>query len=153
MFNGIRNTEFWKWFCDIIETTTELIYFNTVSKKETIITVNTHHFWPYFTPLIIHWNTLLFITTKKCNRYNKCFFLNKFKHFILSQSFSLNTCKCLKYHQLQWQHKQHWNYRRILSSLLCTVKSSEMFPRHNGFATISDSFALNLIIPVRLTNK
>ena len=31
--------------------------------------------------------------------------------------------------------------------------SSEMFPKHNEFATVSESFALNLIISLPLTNK
>ena len=31
--------------------------------------------------------------------------------------------------------------------------SFEMFPRHDGVAIISESFALNLIISVPLTNK
>ena len=31
--------------------------------------------------------------------------------------------------------------------------SFEMFPRHNGLATVSESFALNLWICVPLTNK
>ena len=37
--------------------------------------------------------------------------------------------------------------------ILSTEKSLEMFPRHNGVATISESFALDLIISVPLTNK
>ena len=32
-------------------------------------------------------------------------------------------------------------------------KSSEIFPRHNVVATMSESFAFNLIISVPLTNK
>ena len=32
-------------------------------------------------------------------------------------------------------------------------QSIEMFPRHTGVATILESFALNLIISVPLTNK
>ena len=32
-------------------------------------------------------------------------------------------------------------------------KSSKMFPRHKGFAIISESFALNLTISVTVTNK
>ena len=32
-------------------------------------------------------------------------------------------------------------------------KTSLLFPRHDGVATISESFALNLIITVPLTNK
>ena len=32
-------------------------------------------------------------------------------------------------------------------------KSFEMFLKQNGFATISESFALNLIISLPLTNK
>ena len=32
-------------------------------------------------------------------------------------------------------------------------KSVEMFPKHNGYGTISESFALNLIIYFSLTNK
>ena len=35
--------------------------------------------------------------------------------------------------------------------MLSLEKSSEIFPRHNGVATISESFALNLVISV--TNK
>ena len=37
--------------------------------------------------------------------------------------------------------------------MLATEKSSEMFPRHNGVATISECFALDLIISVPLTNR
>ena len=37
--------------------------------------------------------------------------------------------------------------------MLPTEKSSEMGPRHNGTATVSESFALNSIISVPLTNK
>ena len=37
--------------------------------------------------------------------------------------------------------------------MLSTEKSFEMFPRHNGLAIISESFALNLWISVPLTNK
>ena len=37
--------------------------------------------------------------------------------------------------------------------MLSTGKSFEMFPRQNGLATISESFALNLWISVPLTNK
>ena len=37
--------------------------------------------------------------------------------------------------------------------MLSTDQSFEMFPRHNGVATISEYFALNLIIYVPLTNK
>ena len=37
--------------------------------------------------------------------------------------------------------------------ILSTEKSFEMFPRHNVVATISEYFALNLIVSVRLTNK
>ena len=32
-------------------------------------------------------------------------------------------------------------------------QSLEMFPKHNGLATISESFALNLQISVPFTNK
>ena len=39
-----------------------------------------------------------------------------------------------------------------INFLLSTEESFEMFPRHNGVATISKSFALNLIISVSLTN-
>ena len=37
--------------------------------------------------------------------------------------------------------------------MLSTEKSLEMFPRHNGVAIYAESFALNLIISVPLTNK
>ena len=37
--------------------------------------------------------------------------------------------------------------------MLATEKSFEMFPRYNGVATISKSFALNLIISLTLKNK
>ena len=37
--------------------------------------------------------------------------------------------------------------------ILSTEKSFKMCPRHNGYGTISESFALNLIISVPLTNK
>ena len=37
--------------------------------------------------------------------------------------------------------------------ILSAEKSSKMFPKDNGFAIISESFALNLIIYVPLTNK
>ena len=37
--------------------------------------------------------------------------------------------------------------------MLPTEKSFEMFLRHNGLATISESFALNLCIFVSLTNN
>ena len=37
--------------------------------------------------------------------------------------------------------------------ILSTDQSFEIFHRHNGVATISESFALNLIISVPLTNK
>ena len=37
--------------------------------------------------------------------------------------------------------------------MLSTENSTEMFPRPNGVATISESFTLNLIISVPLTNK
>ena len=37
--------------------------------------------------------------------------------------------------------------------MLSAEKSFEMFPRHNGVATVSESFALNLIISVLFTNK
>ena len=37
--------------------------------------------------------------------------------------------------------------------ILSTEKSLKIFPRHNGAAAISESFALNLIISVPLTNK
>ena len=37
--------------------------------------------------------------------------------------------------------------------MLSTEKFFEMFPRHNGVPTILESFVLNLIISVPLTNK
>ena len=37
--------------------------------------------------------------------------------------------------------------------ILSTEKFLEMFPRNNGVATISESFALNSAISVPLTNK
>ena len=37
--------------------------------------------------------------------------------------------------------------------ILSTEKSFETLPRHNDAATISESFALNFIISVPLTNK
>ena len=37
--------------------------------------------------------------------------------------------------------------------ILSTEKFFEMFPRNNGVATLSESFALNSTISVRLTNK
>ena len=37
--------------------------------------------------------------------------------------------------------------------ILSTDQSFEMFPKHNGLGTISESFALNLYISVPLTNK
>ena len=37
--------------------------------------------------------------------------------------------------------------------MLAEEKSSEMLPKQRGFATISESFSLNLIIYVPLTNK
>ena len=37
--------------------------------------------------------------------------------------------------------------------MLSTEKSFEMFPRRNGLATISVTFALNLWISLPLTNK
>ena len=37
--------------------------------------------------------------------------------------------------------------------MFLTEKSSEIFPKHNEFATISESFALNLVISQPLTNK
>ena len=37
--------------------------------------------------------------------------------------------------------------------MLSIETSFEMFPRHNGVALSSESFALNLIIPIPLTNK
>ena len=39
-----------------------------------------------------------------------------------------------------------------INFILSTEESFEMFPRHNGVATISKSLALNLIISVSLTN-
>ena len=36
--------------------------------------------------------------------------------------------------------------------IFSTEKSFEMFPKHNGLATVSESFALNLWISVPLTN-
>ena len=38
-------------------------------------------------------------------------------------------------------------------SILLFVQSFEMFPRHNEYGIISESFALNLIISVPSTNK
>ena len=37
--------------------------------------------------------------------------------------------------------------------ILSTVQSFEMFPRHRGVATISESFDLNIRISLPLTNK
>ena len=37
--------------------------------------------------------------------------------------------------------------------MLSTERSSELFPRHNGTALISEFFALKLRISVPLTNK
>ena len=37
--------------------------------------------------------------------------------------------------------------------ILSCDQSFEMFPKHNKYARISESFALNLIISVPLTNK
>ena len=37
--------------------------------------------------------------------------------------------------------------------ILSVYQSFEMFPKHNGAATISESFALNLIISAPVTNK
>ena len=37
--------------------------------------------------------------------------------------------------------------------ILSVDQSFEIFPEHNGLATIADSFALNLAISVPLTNK
>ena len=37
--------------------------------------------------------------------------------------------------------------------MLSTDQPFEMSPRHNGFVTILESFALNLTISVLLTNK
>ena len=37
--------------------------------------------------------------------------------------------------------------------MLSLEKSSEIFPRHNGVVTIPESFALNVVISVPLTNK
>ena len=43
----------------------------------------------------------------------------------------------------------------IQSSLLQIIErtSFKMFPKHNGIDTISEYLALNLIVPVPLTNK
>ena len=99
------------------------------------------------------------IETKKCH-YCKKYLFNKSKHFIL-YTILFNTCECLIYHQLQLtcnqhnqlcnQHKETIKYSFFF--ILAEEKSSTMFPRHNRFATISKSFALNLIISVPLTNK
>ena len=37
--------------------------------------------------------------------------------------------------------------------MLSFAQSFEMFPKHNEYEIISESFALNLIISVPLTNK
>ena len=37
--------------------------------------------------------------------------------------------------------------------ILSVEQSLEILPKHNGLATISESFALNFIISVPLTNK
>ena len=37
--------------------------------------------------------------------------------------------------------------------MLSAEKSFEAFPKHNTFGIISESFPLNLIIPITFTNK
>ena len=37
--------------------------------------------------------------------------------------------------------------------MLSTENSFEMFPKHNGVGTVSESFALNLQISIPLTNR
>ena len=84
---------------------------STIRIKWRPITVNVHYCWSYFTFLIIDQNTFQFITTKRRHCYNKIFLINP--KVILYHTFSLNTCECLRYHQLQSYCNQHWNHRHI----------------------------------------
>ena len=73
---------------------------------------------------------------------------------ILFYSFSLNTCDSLVYQQLQKHYNQHQNHKHnLLVQSFLIFQSFEIFPKHKGYAEISESFALNLIISVPLTNK
>ena len=71
------------------------------------------------------------------------------------RAFSLNIYEYPKYQQHQSyynQLKNHINIPNPVAFMLPTEKSFEAFPKHNGFASISESLALNLYISTLLAN-
>ena len=74
-------------------------------------------------------------------------FFNKSKHFIQNHFPSSSICECLICHQHQLHYNLHQNHRHnqiLFFFILSADQSVEMFPKHNGVAIISESFALNL---------
>ena len=68
-----------------------------------------------------------------------------FFHQIIMNIFNIINCNCIIVNT------------KIINKpsffILSVDQSLEILPKHNGFAKISESFALNFIISVPLTNK
>ena len=124
----------------IVATTTGFTCFNAKRIKHRLITIKINNLWFYFTFLSIdiQLNKFTLVKDKRASPVKRHIFPN-----------FITLCYFFSSNNLDWNciiiNTKIIN-KTIKSSffILSTEQSFEMFPRHNGLATISESFALNL---------
>ena len=144
-----QERKFCAWIIDVVATTTGFACFNAKRIKHRFITIKINNLRSYFTffSIEIQLNKFTLVKDKRASPVKRNIFPNLSIFITLCHFFSSNNCECLIFRQLKLHHINTKIINTTTKSsffLLSTGQSFEMFPRHNGLATISKSFALNL---------